>query len=102
MNKGELVDAIAGLEKANVTKKEVDAVLTKPVTLDTIIETVTRWRQGQLSGLWQFRETRTGATGRPESKDRREHDHRGHVRPCVQCWQSVQRNCSRSQSKNRR
>ena len=37
MNKGELVDAIA--EKANVTQKEADAVLS--ATLDTIIETVT-------------------------------------------------------------
>ena len=50
MNKGELVDAIA--EKANVTKKESDAVLT--AALDTISETVTNGDKFSLIGFDSF------------------------------------------------
>ena len=50
MNKGELVDAIS--EKANVTKKEADAVLT--AALDTIIETVINGDKVSLIGFGSF------------------------------------------------
>jgi DNA-binding protein HU-beta len=41
MNKGELVDKVA--EKASVTKKEADAVLT--AAIDAIMETVAKARK---------------------------------------------------------
>lgn len=50
MNKGELVDAIA--IKANVTKKEADAVLS--ATIDTIIETVSGGDKVTLVGFGSF------------------------------------------------
>jgi DNA-binding protein HU-beta len=50
MNKGELVDAIA--EKANVTKKEADAVLS--AALDTIVESVTKGDKVTLVGFGSF------------------------------------------------
>jgi DNA-binding protein HU-beta len=50
MNKGELVDAIA--LKANVTKKEADAVLS--ATLDTIVEAVTGGDKVTLVGFGSF------------------------------------------------
>lgn len=68
MNKGELVDAIAA--KANVTKKEADAVLS--ATLDTILETVANGEKVTLVGFGTFevrerqaREGRNPATGQP-------------------------------------
>ena len=50
MNKGELVDAIA--EKANVTKKEAETVLT--ATLDIIVEAVTSSDKVTLVGFGSF------------------------------------------------
>lgn len=50
MNKGELVDAIA--QKADVTKKEADAVLT--ALLDTILETVAAGDKVTLIGFGNF------------------------------------------------
>ncbi|NJK37448.1 MAG: HU family DNA-binding protein [Oscillatoriales cyanobacterium RM2_1_1] len=50
MNKGELVDSIA--EKADVTKKQADAVLS--ATLDTIMEAVSRSDKVTLVGFGSF------------------------------------------------
>jgi DNA-binding protein HU-beta len=50
MNKGELVDAIAA--KANVTKKEADAVLS--AIIETIIETVASGDKVTLVGFGAF------------------------------------------------
>ncbi|MCL6436377.1 MAG: HU family DNA-binding protein [Leptolyngbyaceae cyanobacterium HOT.MB2.61] len=68
MNKGELVDKIA--EKANVTKKEADAILT--AMLDVITETVATGEKVTLVGFGTFesrdrqaREGRNPSTGEP-------------------------------------
>ncbi len=68
MNKGELVDKIA--EKANVTKKEADAILT--AALDVITETVATGEKVTLVGFGTFesrdrqaREGRNPSTGKP-------------------------------------
>jgi DNA-binding protein HU-beta len=68
MNKGELVDAIAA--KADVTKKEADAILT--AILDTILETVAQGDKVTLVGFGTFearerqaREGRNPSTGEP-------------------------------------
>ena len=61
MNKSELVDAIA--EKANVTQKEADAVLT--ATLDIIVESVTSGDKVTLVGFGSFEKRERGATRRP-------------------------------------
>ncbi len=68
MNKGELVDAIA--QKADVTKKEADAILS--AMLDTILETVATGDKVSLVGFGNFevrdrqaregRNPKTGAT----------------------------------------
>ena len=50
MNKGELVDAVA--ERASVTKKQADAVLT--AALDTIMEAVSRNDKVTLVGFGSF------------------------------------------------
>ncbi|MCG9890314.1 MAG: HU family DNA-binding protein [Thermosynechococcaceae cyanobacterium MS004] len=50
MNKGELVDAIA--EKANVTKKDADAILN--ATLDLIVESVASGQKVSLVGFGTF------------------------------------------------
>jgi DNA-binding protein HU-beta len=50
MNKGELVDAIA--DKANVTKKQADAVLT--AALETIVEAVSTDQKVTLVGFGSF------------------------------------------------
>ncbi|MCG9889956.1 MAG: HU family DNA-binding protein [Thermosynechococcaceae cyanobacterium MS004] len=50
MNKGELIDAIA--EKANVTKKEADAILS--AALETIIESVQKGEKVTLVGFGSF------------------------------------------------
>ena len=50
MNKGELVDAIA--DKANVTKKQADSVLT--AALDTIVEAVSSGEKVTLVGFGSF------------------------------------------------
>lgn len=50
MNKGELVDAIA--EKANVTKKETDAVLS--AAIETIVEAVASGEKVTLVGFGSF------------------------------------------------
>lgn len=50
MNKGELVDAIAA--KANVTKKEADAVLS--ATIDAIVEAVASGDKVTLVGFGSF------------------------------------------------
>lgn len=66
MNKGELVEAIAS--KADVTKKDADAILT--AVLDTILETVANGEKVSLVGFGTFevrdrqaREGRNPATG---------------------------------------
>ncbi|MBH8566702.1 HU family DNA-binding protein [Nostoc sp. CENA67] len=61
MNKAELVDAIA--TKANVTKKEADAVLT--ATIETIMETVSSGDKVTLVGFGSF-----------ERRDRKEREGR--------------------------
>lgn len=68
MNKGELVDAIA--EKADVTKKDADAILT--AVLDTILETVASGDKVTVVGFGSFevrerqaREGRNPSTGQP-------------------------------------
>jgi DNA-binding protein HU-beta len=50
MNKGELVDAIA--EKANVAKKEADAVLS--AAIETIVETVASGEKITVVGFGSF------------------------------------------------
>ena len=50
MNKGELVDVIA--EKANVAKKEADAVLS--AAIDTIVESVAKGEKVTLVGFGSF------------------------------------------------
>jgi DNA-binding protein HU-beta len=50
MNKGELVDAIA--EKANVTKKEAEAILT--AALDVIVDAVAEGDKVTLVGFGSF------------------------------------------------
>ena len=50
MNKGELVDAVA--EKASVTKKQADAVLT--AALETIVEAVSSGDKVTLVGFGSF------------------------------------------------
>lgn len=50
MNKGELVDTVA--EKANVTKKQADAVLT--AVLDAIMDTVSEGNKVTLVGFGSF------------------------------------------------
>ncbi|HYX17065.1 MAG TPA: HU family DNA-binding protein [Nostoc sp.] len=68
MNKGELVDALA--DKAGVTKKQADAVLT--ATLEAIIEAVANGEKVTLVGFGSFerrdraaREARNPRTGDP-------------------------------------
>jgi DNA-binding protein HU-beta len=68
MNKGELIDQIA--EKADVTKKDADAILT--AVLDVILETVAKGEKVTLVGFGTFearerqaREGRNPATGQP-------------------------------------
>ncbi len=68
MNKGELVDKIA--EKANVTKKDADAILS--AMLDVILETVASGDKVTLVGFGTFeardrqaREGRNPSTGQP-------------------------------------
>nr|WP_017325216.1 HU family DNA-binding protein [Synechococcus sp. PCC 7336] len=50
MNKGELIDAVA--ERANVTKKEADAVIS--ATLDVIVQTVASEEKVTLVGFGSF------------------------------------------------
>ena len=50
MNKGELIDAVA--EKANVTKKQADAVLT--AAIETIVEAVSSGDKVTLVGFGSF------------------------------------------------
>ncbi len=50
MNKGELVDKIA--EKADVSKKEADAILT--ATIDSIMEVVSEGNKVTLVGFGSF------------------------------------------------
>jgi len=68
MNKGELIDAIAA--KAEVTKKDADAVLT--ATLEAIVEAVAAGDKVTLVGFGSFeprerqaREGRNPKTGKP-------------------------------------
>lgn len=68
MNKGELIDAIA--EKASVTKKDADTVLT--AALDAITEAVAQGEKVTLVGFGTFesrarqaREGRNPSTGKP-------------------------------------
>ena len=61
MNKGELVDAVA--DKAGVTKKQADAVLT--AAIEAIIETVASGDKVTLVGFGSFeRRDRAGREGR--------------------------------------
>ncbi|OLP15765.1 DNA-binding protein [Leptolyngbya sp. 'hensonii'] len=61
MNKGELVDEIAA--KANVTKKDADAILT--AILETIVETVSEGDKVTLVGFGTFEvRTRQARDGR--------------------------------------
>ena len=50
MNKGELVDKVA--EKAAVTKKQADAVIT--ATIESIMEAVSGGDKVTLVGFWLF------------------------------------------------
>lgn len=61
MNKGELIDAVA--EKAGITKKQADAVLT--AATETIIEAVANGDKVTLVGFGSFeRRSRSERTGR--------------------------------------
>ncbi|MBW4655763.1 MAG: HU family DNA-binding protein [Kaiparowitsia implicata GSE-PSE-MK54-09C] len=61
MNKGELVDKVA--EKANVTKKQADAVLT--AAIDSIMEAVSEGEKVTLVGFGSFdRRDRKAREGR--------------------------------------
>ncbi|MBW4638779.1 MAG: HU family DNA-binding protein [Gloeocapsa sp. UFS-A4-WI-NPMV-4B04] len=68
MNKGELVDAVA--EKASVTKKQADAVLT--AALESIIEAVSSGDKVTLVGFGSFesrkREAREGRNPKTGAK----------------------------------
>jgi len=68
MNKGELVDTVA--EKANVTKRQVDAVLT--AALEAIMETVSEGNKVTLVGFGSFeRRERKAREGRnPKTGDK--------------------------------
>jgi len=68
MNKGELVDTVA--EKANVTKRQVDAVLT--AALEAIMETVAEGNKVTLVGFGSFeRRERKAREGRnPKTGDK--------------------------------
>lgn len=70
MNKGELVDAVA--DKANVTKKQADAVLT--AALDAIMESVSGGDKVTLVGFGSFeRRERKAREGRnPKTGDKME------------------------------
>lgn len=68
MNKGELIDQIA--ERANVTKKDADAILT--AMLDVILDSVAAGEKVTLVGFGTFeardrqaREGRNPSTGKP-------------------------------------
>uniref|UniRef100_B8HY43 Histone family protein DNA-binding protein n=1 Tax=Cyanothece sp. (strain PCC 7425 / ATCC 29141) TaxID=395961 RepID=B8HY43_CYAP4 len=68
MNKGELVDAVA--QKANVKKKDADAVLT--AALETIMETVSSGDKVTLVGFGSFepreRQAREGRNPKTNEK----------------------------------
>ncbi len=68
MNKGELVDKVA--EKANVTKKQADTVLT--ATLEAIVEAVSEGEKVTLVGFGSFeRRDRAAREGRnPKTGDK--------------------------------
>jgi DNA-binding protein HU-beta len=68
MNKGDLVDKVA--EKANVTKKQADAVLT--ATLEAIVEAVSEGEKVTLVGFGSFeRRDRAAREGRnPKTGDK--------------------------------
>jgi DNA-binding protein HU-beta len=70
MNKGELVDVIA--EKANVTKKQADAVLT--AALDAIVEAVSSGDKVTLVGFGSFepRERKAREGRNPKTGDKME------------------------------
>lgn len=70
MNKGELVDKVA--EKASVTKKQADAVLT--ATLEAIVEAVSEGEKVTLVGFGSFeRRDRKAREGRnPKTGDKME------------------------------
>ncbi|MEC4806178.1 MAG: HU family DNA-binding protein [Jaaginema sp. PMC 1079.18] len=70
MNKGELVDKVS--EKAGVTKKQADAVLT--ATLEAIVEAVSEGEKVTLVGFGSFeRRDRAAREGRnPKTGDKME------------------------------
>ncbi|MHC5600008.1 MAG: HU family DNA-binding protein, partial [Nostoc sp.] len=70
MNKGELVDAIA--EKANVTKKQADAVLS--AALDEIVEAVSSGNKVTLVGFGSFesRERKAREGRNPKTNEKME------------------------------
>jgi DNA-binding protein HU-beta len=70
MNKGELVDAIA--DKANVTKKQADAVLT--AALETIVDAVSNGDKVTLVGFGSFesRERKAREGRNPKTGDKME------------------------------
>jgi DNA-binding protein HU-beta len=70
MNKGELVDAVA--EKANVTKKQADAVLS--AAIDTIIEAVASGDKVTLVGFGSFesRERKAREGRNPKTNEKME------------------------------
>ena len=63
MNKGELVDAVA--EKASVTKKQADAVLT--ATIETIVEAVASGDKVTLVGFGSFEPRERKARAQPQN-----------------------------------
>lgn len=70
MNKGELVDKVA--EKAQVTKKEADAVIT--ATIDSIMEAVSSGEKVTLVGFGSFepRERKAREGRNPKTGDKME------------------------------
>jgi DNA-binding protein HU-beta len=77
MNKGELVDAVAA--KAQVTKKEADAVLT--AAIDSIMEAVAAGDKVTLVGFGSFEpRQRAARDGRPNWQN---HQDSSNHRACV-------------------
>ena len=67
MNKGELIDAVA--EKAEVSKKDADAIVT--ATVEAIMAAVASGEKVSVVGFGSFEPRDRKATRGPQSQDRR-------------------------------
>nr|WP_244913296.1 HU family DNA-binding protein [Phormidesmis priestleyi] len=85
MNKGELVDAIA--EKAEVSKKDADTVLT--AIIESIVEAVSSGDKVSLIGFGSFEpRDQTGERG-TQPQDGGQDDNRGDSDSCLFCGESL-------------